>query len=139
MSLDNFRTINHEGIVQKTGENSVFVSISSESACSGCHAEGSCTLSGKEEKIIEVPGKHYVRTGERVTVYMNQSMGYTAIIIGYVLPLLLVLLMLIVLNILAVPELASGIASISILFPYYLIIFLIRNMINKKFTFTLKG
>jgi positive regulator of sigma E activity len=131
-------TINHEGIVQKIDEKSVTVSISATSACSGCHVEGSCTLSGKEEKIIEVFGTYDVRLGETVTILMKQSMGYAALILGYILPLILVILILAVLINLKVPELIAGLSSLAILIPYYIILYLFRKQINEKFTFTLK-
>lgn len=138
MSSDSYGTINHEGIVQKTGENSVIVSISATSACSGCHAEGSCTLSGKEEKIIEVTGSYDVKQGDSVTILMKQSMGYAALVFGYILPLVSVLVTLIGLISMKVSELAAGLCSFAILIPYYAILFFFRKRINEKFTFTLK-
>jgi len=131
-------TIDHDGIVQRTEDNKVIVAISASSACSGCHAEGSCSLSGHEEKIIEVRGKYNVKPGDRVTILMKQSMGYAALFLGYLLPLIIVVTLLITLISSKVPELASGLISIAILIPYYIIIFLFRKTINEKFKFTLK-
>jgi sigma-E factor negative regulatory protein RseC len=130
--------INHEGIVQRNEGNAVIVSISSASACSGCHAEGACTMSGKEEKIIEVFGQYNVKPGDSVTILMKQSMGYAALFLGYVIPFLTVIAVLITLISLNIPELTSGLISISILIPYYTILYLFRKTINTKFTFTLK-
>jgi sigma-E factor negative regulatory protein RseC len=131
-------SINHEGIVQKIKDKSVIVSISAVSACSGCHAEGSCTLSGKEEKIIEVSGIYNVKPGDKVIVLMKQSMGYAALTLGYLLPLISVITVLIILISIKVPELTAGISSLAILIPYYAILYFFRNRINEKFTFTLK-
>lgn len=131
-------TINHKGIVLKKEDNSVVVTILSVSACSGCHVEGSCTLAGKEEKNIEVHGKYNVMPGDQVTVVMKQSMGYAALFLGYILPVISVIAVLIALISLKVPELISGLASLAILIPYYIILFLFRKRINEKFTFTLK-
>jgi sigma-E factor negative regulatory protein RseC len=130
--------INHKGIVQGTSNNSVIVSIISATACSGCHAEGQCTLSGKQEKTIEVNGIYNVAIGESVTILMQKSMGFAALSYGYLLPLLLVVLMLIIFSSLGVQELASGLLSLAILIPYYIVLFLFRKKISKKFTFTLK-
>ena len=131
-------TINHEGIVQKADDKSVIVSISAASACSGCHAEGSCTLSGKEEKIIEVSGSYDVKPGDTVTILMKQSMGYAALFLGYLLPLFAVVAILIFLISMKVPELSAGLLSLAILIPYYIVLFFFRKRINEKFTFTLK-
>jgi sigma-E factor negative regulatory protein RseC len=130
--------IKHEGIVQRNEENAVRVSITSVSACSGCHAEGSCTMSGKEEKIIEVFGNYNVKPGDKVTILMKQSMGYTALFLGYVFPFILVIVVLITMIALKVPELTSGLISITILIPYYTVLYFFRRKINSKFTFTLK-
>jgi sigma-E factor negative regulatory protein RseC len=138
-SSDNSGTINHEGIVQKSDDKSVIVSISAASACSGCHAEGSCTLSGKEEKIIEVTGSYNVKPGDTVTIVMKQSMGFAALFLGYVLPLISVVAFLIIFISLNFTELVAGLASLAILIPYYIILFFFRKRINKKFTFTLKA
>jgi len=132
-------TINHDGIVQRADVNSVTVSIISSSACSGCHAEGSCSMSGKEEKIIEVRGKYNVSAGDHVVVLMKQSMGYTALFLGYLLPLLIVIITLIILISVKIPELSAGLISLAVLVPYYSALWFLRNRINEKFTFTLKA
>jgi positive regulator of sigma E activity len=130
--------INHKGVVQIIGNNSVIVSITAATACSGCHAEGQCSISGKEEKTIEVTGSYNVSKGDNVTILMQKSMGFTALLLGYLLPLFLVVIMLILLNSLGVKELISGLSSIAVLIPYYIMLFLLRKKISKKFTFTLK-
>lgn len=137
-STKNSGIINHEGIVQRIDDTSVIVSISSSTACSGCHAEGSCNMAGKEEKIIEVTGRYDVLPGDRVTILMKQSMGYAALLLGYLLPLVSVVTVLIVLVALEVSELPAGLLSLGILIPYYIILFFFRRRVNEKFTFTLK-
>jgi sigma-E factor negative regulatory protein RseC len=132
-------TINHKGIVQKIDSNSVFVAISPSTACSGCHAEGSCSLAGKEEKIIEVSGIYKLSPGDTVEVQMEQSMGFAALFLGYVFPFLVVLISLIILISLSVPELISGLVSIAMLLPYYLVLMSFRKRINEKFTFKIKS
>jgi len=132
-------SINHEGTVLKIGKYSVFVCITSVSACSGCQAEGSCSISGQEEKIIEVPGSFNLKPGDKVTVLMKQSMGYAALLLGYLLPLIFIIAVLVIAESLKVQELFAGLISISILIPYYLLLFIFRKRINKKFTFSLKS
>jgi len=131
-------TIEHDGVVQKSGNESVTILISSASACSGCHAANSCTLSQAEEKIIEIHGNYRVERGDKVKVLMKKTMGYSALFIGYIAPLFLVVIMLIVLSSMNIPELAAGAGSLGILVPYYLILFLLKNKISKRFTFTIQ-
>jgi sigma-E factor negative regulatory protein RseC len=131
--------ISHEGTVQETVNGSVLVRITSVSACAGCHSEGSCGMAGKEEKLIKVNGYYDVSAGDNVTVIMKKSMGYRAVMLGYVLPFFTVIISLIVFNSLSFPELASGLLSMAVLIPYYTLLFLFKKRIDKEFTFTLKS
>jgi len=137
-NLHDKNTISHKGVVQKSGNESVTVIISSSSACSGCHAEGACSLSGNEEKIIEVKGRYNLLEGDKVEVIMKQSDGFTAVFISYLLPLIIVITSLIVLLYLSFPEPVAGLMSIFFLLPYYLGIYLFRKKINDRFVFSLK-
>lgn len=129
--------IGHKAIVREVDGESVTVVISSQSACSGCHAEGSCNLSGREEKLINVNGKYEVFPGQDVTVFMKKATGYAALFLGYVIPLILVVAVLIITNILNFSELSSALLSIGILIPYYSLIYLFKNKINNRFTFSI--
>ncbi len=131
-------TIQHDGTVKKVDSNSVVVSIISGSACSGCNAEGICGISGKEEKTIDIKGKYNLSPGDQVTILMEQSTGYKAVVLSYLIPLAIVISGLIALNYFSVSELISGLVSISLLVPYFLILYLFRKKINRSFTFTLK-
>lgn len=131
-------TIDHEGIVQRNSGKSVTVSIMANSACSGCHTESSCMLSKSENKIIEVTGSYNFHPGDQVTILMEPSTGFAAIFYGYVLPVISVIVILILMISAGLPEVFSGLISLGILLPYYLILFLFRKRLNEKFTFKLK-
>jgi sigma-E factor negative regulatory protein RseC len=131
-------TIQHEGTVQKVNSDSVDVRIVSESACAGCHAAGYCNLSGREDKILNVTGKYNVVSGDPVTVIIKESMGFKAVVLGYLLPLIIIITSLILLSVFSVPELVAGILSVAILGPYFIILYFFRNRIDRSFTFTLK-
>jgi sigma-E factor negative regulatory protein RseC len=130
--------INHEGVVARNSGKSVIVSISAKTACSGCHAKGSCSLIGSEIKMIEVEGAWNVKPGDAVNVEMKQSMGFTALFYGYVLPFFSVVAVLVAMIASGMPELTAGLASLASLLPYYFILYLFRKRINGKFAFTLK-
>ncbi len=134
----NKKSIKHDGTVLEVGLDTVTVCISSAAACVGCMVEGSCSLSDKEEKIIKVTGRYNVKPGDRVTILMDQSMGYSALFLGYLLPLVIVIVSLIIAVSSGISELRAGLISIGTLCPYYLILFIFRKRINKKFTFSLK-
>lgn len=132
------KTIFHKGIVQKHENESVTVTITSESACSGCHAEGTCSLSGKQDKIVDVKGHFDVNEGDSVTVIMKQSSGFTALFLGYLLPLIVLLSCLIIFTSLKYSEFISGLLAVASLVPYYLILYLLRKRIDDKFNFSIK-
>lgn len=134
-----FGNIEHEGIVQKSDNNSVIVRISSDTACAGCHAEGSCNLSGVKEKMVEVKGSYNVSPGDNVTILMNKSMGYKALFLGYILPLILLVLTLVILISLSFPEAAAGLGSLGMLGIYYMLLYISRGRIGNKFNFKIKS
>ena len=130
--------IQHDGTVKKVDANSVLVSITSCSACSGCHAEGMCGISGNEEKIINVTGKYKVSPGDTVTIMMEQATGYKAVALSYLAPLALLIASLIVLDYMSVNEAVAGLISVSLLLPYFTVLYLFRKSINRSFIFKLK-
>jgi len=131
-------TIQHSGTVKKVDGNSVIVSITSNASCSGCHAKELCGISGKEEKIIDIRGSYNVSPGDPVTVLMDQSTGFKAVALSYLVPLVIVVASLVVMNLLSIKELTAGLVSISLLVPWFLILHFFRNRINRSFTFTIK-
>jgi sigma-E factor negative regulatory protein RseC len=130
--------IEHAGIVQENNEKTVTVKISPRSACSGCEAERSCSLSGREEKIIEIAGSSEVKPGDQVTVIMKKSAGYTAVFLSYIVPLLLMVTILVVMIGLSASELAAGLVSILALVPYFGLIRMFSKRLNKQFSFEIR-
>lgn len=131
-------TIQHEGTVQKVGSDSVVVNIYSVTACSGCHAESYCSLSEKKEKTVKIAGFYDVAPGERVTVVMNESTGFRAVVLSYIIPLFILLSAIIILTTLSVNELTAGLISIAVLVPYFIVLYFVRHRIDRSFYFTLK-
>ena len=131
--------IEQKGIVEGSGNDVVKVRISPVSACSDCHSKASCSVFGTTERIIEVPGKTgEFRTGDRVGVTITASMGHKAVVLGYFLPFLVVLLSLIAFTLLKYKEWQAGLIALSTLIPYYIILYFSRSRLRKTFTFTLK-
>lgn len=129
--------ISHEGIVQTAGKDSVIVLLSPGVSCSGCQAEKSCNISGTDRKLIKVDGTFNLSAGEKVKVSMKRSQGYSAIFLGYILPLIVVIVALAAMTSFSVNELYSGLVSLGLLITYYLMLFVLRKSINNRFTFTL--
>ncbi|HCC70380.1 MAG TPA: hypothetical protein DEQ09_04415 [Bacteroidales bacterium] len=136
--MQNNNTIEHTGIVKSVENKHVIVNIVQHPACSGCIASGICDLSDQKNKEIKAVGLEGVRAGDEVSVIMKQSMGFRALFLGYLLPFLIVMLILIVMTSLSFSEPVSGIAAVSSLIPYYSLLYIKRNKIGKSFSFTIK-
>ena len=132
--------VTHSGIVKKIDDGRVLVSIIARSACASCHIKGACTLSEVEEKIIEVDlvEDQNFSIGQEVMVEMKQALGTWAVLFGYFFPFLLVISSLIIFTVLGLDQGLSGVLSILILAPYYLIMYLSRSFLRKRFTYRLK-
>ncbi len=135
---NSYDNIEHEGTVQRSDNNLVIVSISSESACSSCHAKGACSLSGSKEKLIEVPGSYDLVPGDNVTVMMHRSTGFRAVLLGYVLPFMLLIPALLILSSSGMSELTAGLGSVAVVSIYYFVLFIFRDRIGNNFTFSIK-
>ena len=133
-------TVSHTGIIKSVHNGRAIVSIIAQSACASCHIKGACTMSDVKEKIIEVDlseDQNYNR-GEEVVIEMKQSLGSWAVLFGYFSPFLLVIAALIIFTSLGLDQGLSGLLAILTLAPYYLIMYLFRAILRKKFTYRLQ-
>jgi sigma-E factor negative regulatory protein RseC len=132
-------SIEHKGFIERINGNSIYVKILSQSACQSCHAKGACSVSEMQEKEVEVQNyKGDFKIGETVNLVMSQSQGYSALLIAYIIPFILVFLTLLIFTLSGISELKAGLLSLAVLPPYYLIIYLFRNNIRKKFIFSVR-
>ncbi len=134
-------TITHPGYIRKVEGKKVEVVIISKSGCASCEINGSCSVSDMEEKIIDVDlneGQIF-KTGSQVTVEMKQSQGTWAVLLGYVFPFLVVLISMILLSYLDLDEGLTGVISLSLLIPYYSILYYSKDLIKKSFTYRISG
>ncbi|MFO8021664.1 MAG: SoxR reducing system RseC family protein [Perlabentimonas sp.] len=134
------KTVEHIGKVQEVSTNTVLVNIISQSACSACHAKGACGMADASEKTVQVnkPNHHYA-IGQEVKVLLKQSLGFRALMLGYVTPFLIVLFTLILLTAIEVPEGRAGLASLSTLVPYYFGLYILRDRVSKQFSFDIES
>ncbi len=135
----NQSSISHQGLVESVVNGIAKVNIVSVSACASCHAQGACSASDMQNKVIEaVDYQNKVKPGDMVTVVTKESTGFKAVFLAYILPFILVLISLIIGNIYAINESASGLISLSILIPYYLVLYLFKSILKKSFIFEIE-
>ena len=128
--------IKHTGFVKEIKGSSMIVNIINESACSGCHAKGSCNVADFQDKEIEISNFAGIYSrGQQVNVIFKETQGFTALFYGYILPFILVLTTLIIAVSAFENELIGGLLALAILIPYYSLIYFFRHLLKKVFTF----
>jgi sigma-E factor negative regulatory protein RseC len=131
--------IEQEGIVEEIADHRIRVKLRRDSACGHCSANALCNFSAISERIIETTGSSMnLKTGDVVGVAITRNMGNKAVFLGYLVPFVLLLSALIILNSVGLNELLSGMVSISVLIPYYLLIYLLRVRLKNSFYFTVR-
>lgn len=133
--------IKHRGIVENINGSHIQVRIVQTSACSACSVKGHCHASESKEKLIDVfdtKASSY-RKGEEVMLYGATSMGMKAVFWAFGVPFLVLLITLfIAMRLTDGDELKSAVIALLALVPYYLIIYICRNKLSRKFSFTIE-
>jgi sigma-E factor negative regulatory protein RseC len=139
MSATDQSIIIHPGIVDHIEKGKVFVRILSQSACSTCHSKGICSVSDVEEKIVEVDVRNEdsYHKGDQVTVRMQLRLGNKAVMLGYVIPLVILVASIITFVLIFDNEGLAALLSLLMLVPYYFILYLLRKKLKQQFSFTL--
>ena len=129
--------IRHDGIVDSIDGQTVIVRITQSSACGGCQARNICRAAESKDKLVEVhcteAGSFMV--GQAVTVAGAESLGMRAVMWAFGLPLLLLLAVLITAVTVTGSERVAAVASVGVLVPYYIVLFLLRGRFKKDFQF----
>lgn len=133
--------IRHRGIVESISGSHVQVRIVQTSACSACSVKGHCHASESKEKQIDVldaRASSYQR-GQEVMLSGTTSMGMQAVWLAFCVPFLVLLLVLFVVMYLSGGnELESALMALLALVPYYLIIYMCRSRLSRRFSFTIE-
>ena len=132
--------IKHRGIVEKVEGAHVVVRIVQTSACAACSAKGLCNASESKEKQVDVyeAGASY-RIGEEVVLCGSTSMGMRAVFLAFGIPMLLLLFALFVsMRVTDGDALVSSLVALFAVVPYYLVIYFMKDKLNRTFSFTIE-
>lgn len=131
--------IKHKAFVKEVSESTLTVSILNQSACASCHANGACTMADVREKEVEIRRSMInYSPGQEVTVIFQESLGFRALIYGYIIPFLLVLSILITTFNVTGNEVIAGLSALGALIPYYLVLYFFRGFLKNVFKFELE-
>ncbi len=128
--------IEHQGkIIDIRGE-IIEISLQPTTACSTCHAKGVCAGSETNQRTILVnKSERDFCVGEPVIVKMADKIGYKAVVIAYVMPLVLITLSLILGETLLLTEWKTGLIVLSVLAVYFITLRLFRSPLSREITF----
>ena len=132
--------IKHRGIVEKIDGSHIVVRIVQTSACSACSAKGLCNASESKEKQIDVYEVDPVyRIGEEVILCGTTSMGMKAVLLAFGIPVFLLLVALFVtMRVTDGDALLSAIVALVAVVPYYAVLYLMKDKMNKTFSFVIE-
>ncbi len=130
-------SIRHQGVVERVNGPHIQVRIVQVSACATCSIKGHCTSSDTKEKLIDIytsQAKAY-QPGDQVWVVGQLSMGWWAVFLAFVIPLVLLVTTLFMAHGYTQDDLSSVLIALPVLAFYYLTLWLFRAKMSHKFAF----
>lgn len=132
--------ISHSGIIQSITEGCIKVQIVQTSACAACKVASHCNAAESKVKIVDVMcnnTKGY-QEGQAVTVWASKDVANRALLLGFGVPFLLLICVLLVALKLTTNEGVAALVALGSLVPYYVALWLMRNRIQKHISFNLE-
>ncbi len=134
------KNIEHPGIVEDIRDQLVLVRIKTRTACGDCSSKSYCGLQDVKDKIIEIEtskaGKYTI--GQNVIVTLKQSLGYKALLLGYLIPLAILLFVLVIMMAVSGNEPLSALIAVLLMVPYYIMVYVNRHKLRRTFNFHIK-
>lgn len=134
--------IRHSGVIESIVGDCARVRIMQTSACAACKVASHCNAAESKEKLIDVYdgglAQRYT-VGQAVVVSTSQEVAYRALLLGFGVPLFLMVATLVVAICLSYGEGTAALASLAVLIPYYLILWVLRDRIRQKVSFQLEN
>lgn len=128
------KPIRHDGIIEAIEGEHIRVRIIQFSACSECRIATHCKASESKEKIVDV--YQHLSTppsvGDAVVVSISSATAKKALLIGFVIPLVILLAVLSVMLGLGSDEGLSALCALAVFIPYYIIVWFCRDHISKN-------
>ena len=132
--------ISHPGVVDSIEGNCVKVRIVQTSACAACKVAAHCNASESKEKLVDVICCDTAKyaTGQEVVVSASREVANRAILLGFGLPLLLLIGVLLMVLRWTGDEGMAALASLGALVPYYIVLWLLRDSIRQQVSFRIE-
>ena len=133
--------ITHNGTVIFCDGRRIQVKITVGDACAHCAGQAGCKLMNATERVVEAGLERNAPSfsvGEQVLVRMRAGNGFKAVFYAYLLPVIMLMSCVIIMFSLHCDEGATALAAIGAVVLYYLLFYLFRRRINRKFSFKIE-
>ncbi len=132
--------ITHKGVVECIDNDIVRVRIVQASACGSCKVAGHCSAAETKVKTIDVvtPQAATYHAGDSVLVSVSEQSAHNALLVGFGLPFVVLVVTVFVCVWLTSNETLSALLGLAALVPYYIIVRLCRNRIGSGVTFNVE-
>ena len=129
--------------MESVKEGLVRVRILQASACAACKVASKCHTAESKEKIIDVTVEGHEafnwKKGQAVTVCTSGTMAGRALLLGFGVPLLIMLIVLVATLAAGCSEGMAALLMIVSLIPYYIGLWLFRNRIARTISFQIES
>ena len=131
--------ISHSGIIQSITEGCIKVQIVQTSACAACKVASHCNAAESKVKIVDVMCNDVegYQKGQQVVVWASKDVANRALLLGFGVPFLLLICVLMVALKLSANEGIAALVALGSLVPYYFVLWLMRDKIQKHISFYL--
>lgn len=131
--------ISHSGVISSISDSCIKVQIVQTSACAACKVASHCNVAESKVKIVDVfcDTKDY-HVGQQVVVWASKDVANNALLLGFGIPFLLLVCVLMIALKFTGSEGAAALSAIGSLVPYYLLLWAMRHRIQKQISFHVK-
>lgn len=128
------KSIRHCGVIESINGCRAHIRTLRTSACSTCEASAGCKGVHGKDFHVDIEDKRLAgySPGDRVLLEMPADRGRQAVLIGFGLPLVIFVMALLVARVLADDIVAAAVA-LAALAVYYIIIYMLRRVLNSHF------
>ncbi len=133
--------ISHSGIIHSITDGCIRVQIVQTSACAACKVASHCNAAESKIKIVDVMSNNTsgYKVGQEVMVWASKDVANRALMLGFGVPFLLLICVLMVALKLTGNEGVAALAAIASLVPYYVALWLMRDKIQQHISFNLEN
>ena len=132
--------ISHTGVIERIEDGSMKVRIVQTSACAACKVASHCNAAESKVKIVDVFGCDTTNysTGQEVTVWASKDVANKALLLGFGVPFLLLVCVLMIALRLTASEGVAALVALGSLVPYYFVLWLLRERIQRGISFQIE-